>query len=359
MTHPKLHMIHKWLGVTFFVLFFLQGITGLVMANKHSLTGLEIGTSLATKIARPPLSLDETIEAVTALYPGYRLDRIIYPPDSSLPSIVRMKSKEHFWLRIIYLDPVTQAPVSHGPVWKYVAQFAERIHVSLLAGTTGHVVLMIEGLILTFMVVSGLIVWWPKKGRWMRALRISRKLGHKRLVRDLHTVPAVLLSPFLIVIGLSGFLMIAEPIVRPVIGLFAPVGQGLQLDLEKLERPDKLPGWQHSLEQIKATFPDDHVGQLRFVASARLLGAVIYTKKHTNPRAHHIVGVDRYSGETIVLERAGEGPSGDKVMEWFLPIHSGEIYGPFRSMLLSLLGFLLAALAVTGIIMWQQRRPSR
>ncbi|MBV1900655.1 MAG: PepSY domain-containing protein [Kordiimonadaceae bacterium] len=359
MKHPTLFSIHKWLGISLFLLFFLQGLTGVLMANKSTLISLNFAKSALPYTGSAPLTLDETIAHTQALYPSYTLDRIIYPKDSDGPRIARLKSKEAFWLQIVSLDNETGAPLAYGPLWHYPSQLAERVHVSLLSGRTGNLILMGEGLILTFMAISGLIVWWPAKGRFIRGFRITNTLGTKRLIRDLHVVPAAIFAPFLILSALTGALIIAEPLLKPIVSIFAPTGPDLQLNLAKVDRPVQLTSWQDSLEQLQSLFKDDHISQLRFVAGDRLLGSVIHTDTFLNPRAHHIAGIDRYSGQSLILEEAGTGLAGDRFMEWFLPLHTGEIYGPIRTLLLTTLGLLLSALSVTGIIMWQQRRSAR
>jgi len=351
--------LHKWTGISLFLLFFLQGLTGFIMTHKETFIPLSFGTHLQQPETQVPVKLDTTITNLTALYPNQTLDRIIYPNDRSLPLIARMKSSENFWLTVIYIDRPTGHILSHGPLWQYPTQLAERLHVSLLFGVPGNVALMIEGLILALMAISGLIIWWPRKGGFSRSLRITFQKGMKRFVRDIHVVPAALLAPLMIIVAITGFLNIAEPLVRPIIALFAPVGPELSVDLTDTARPETLLSWHKSMEQLENRFDHSTVSQLRFLDDDRLLGAVIHAENFTNPRAHHIAGVDRYTGETIILSEAGAELSGDAFMEWFLPVHSGEIWGPFREILYSLLGLVLCALSITGIIMWQQRRPKK
>ncbi|MFC3052916.1 PepSY-associated TM helix domain-containing protein [Kordiimonas pumila] len=355
--NKTLFSIHKWSGICLFILFFLQGATGFIMTNKDTLTPWSFGTAIHNT-DNSPISLDTTLEAVKALYPDYSLERIIYPLAQDVPLIVRMTPNDGFWLAIVYLDRETGRPISHGMVWQYPAQFSERIHVSLLAGTTGHFILLVEGILLTFMAVSGLILWWPKKNRFARALRITFDKGIKRTVRDIHVVPAVVTAPFMIILAVAGSLIIAEPLVAPIVNIFAPVGPPLNIEFEEIERPETLTPWQTSKDMIADHFDDGTITQLRFMGD-RMLGAVLHASKPLNPRAHHIAGVDRYSGTLMELENASEELAGDLFMGWFLPVHSGQIYGPFRVLILSILGILLCGLAVTGIVMWLQRRPKK
>lgn len=349
-----LRKIHKWTGIILFLLFFIQGITGVIITNK---------TSLAVTLPDTPdhrtVPLDHMIRDITALYPSDQLDRIIYPRDKTHPLIIRVRPKDGLGLYIIYMNRKSGDILSHGPLWHYPGQLAEQLHVSLLSGLTGYVIILAEGLILTFMAISGLIIWWPRSGKIFSALKIKNNMGIKKLIRDLHVIPAVIFTPLIILSALTGTFIIAEPLLKPLISYFTPVSPDISLNLAKMDKPAVLTSWQESMMILENHFEDGSIAQLRFPMGTRILGAVIHAGRPINPRAYHLGAIDRHTGEMTVLTDANKALTGDEILEWFLPIHSGQIWGPFRVILQSLLGLLLAGLSISGLIIWWQRRPAQ
>jgi len=353
--NKKLFSLHKWAGVSLFILFFIQGITGTIITHKEALTGWSYGTHIQDHTYEKA-SLDVTIDKLENLYPAYSLERIIYLKDKNTPLIARLKPNNGFWLAIVYINRTTGTPTSHGMLWQYPVQLAERVHVSLLSGIPGNAVILVEGILLTFMAISGLILWWPKKNRFANALKVKLNMGMKRLVRDLHVVPAVFIAPFMIVSAFSGALILSEELVAPAVGIFLPVGEEVELKLQDIERPQNPLSWQDGYAILEQNYDDSHIAQLRFPVTDRLLTAILFSDTLQNPKAHHIIGLDRYNGSIIEFENANTQEAGDAFMSWFLTVHAGAIYGPFRAIILTILGIILAGLAATGIIMWQQRR---
>lgn len=351
---PLLIRLHKWAGLALGLQILLQAVTGILITNRDALMGLFYGAGPVVA----ELPLDQIMENLRDARPDHRVERIITPPDG-LPLVARLEDRAGR-MEIAHVDPVTGDIRSIGPLWRYPLQLADRLHVSLMMGAAGHAVLLTEALVLLFMLVSGLIVWWPPAGRYIRALIIHRGKGRMRFLRDLHVVPAALLALPLIVMVTAASLVIAEPLVGPAVEMMAPVNPPLAIDLKPVPPGTQPVGQAQALAMLRARFPDGQLRQIRhFGPQYRLLGVVMLDRDAVNPRAHHMAGLDRATGELIVYADANDSPAGQQIIDWILPLHSGEWMGSARGFVVTLEGLGLAALVVTGFWMWLARRRVR
>lgn len=56
---------------------------------------------------------------------------------------------------------------------------------------------------------------------------------------------------------------------------------------------------------------------------------------------------------------AGEGTAGDIFLQLQFPLHSGEIAGLAGRIVICVTGILVAALSVTGVLVWARKRRAR
>lgn len=353
------YKIHKWVGLALGVLLFLQAVTGLTMAHKEALMGL-FGPQVEP--AAPHRPLDDIVGVLKTTYPEGRLERLTYFRDQSLPVIARIYPRDSLVFQVAVVDPTRAKILSAGPYWQYPLVLMERVHVSLLAGETGHAILLTEALALVFMAISGLVVWWPRNRKFAKALVIHWKSAPLRLLRDIHVVPGAVMAVLMCVAGLTGAAIIADPLVKSAVSLVAPVApesEGLHLAAPRSAAPEM--SWQQAADQLRARFPDGRLRQFRFLAKDdRVLGAVMVATRAANPRAHHVGFVDRFNKDLVVTADGNALLSGDAFVEWMLPLHTGEAFGPLRPLLMTLLGLSLAGMTVTGFLMWvKKRRPAR
>tara|TARA_B100001939_G_scaffold300374_1_gene276289 strand:+ start:511 stop:1641 length:1131 start_codon:yes stop_codon:yes gene_type:complete len=352
-----LYKIHKWVGLSLGVLLLLQAVTGLMMAHKNGLRSLfEKGAGIDASL--PHVPLDHIVGAITTALPEYRLERLVYAEDPSLPLIARVFPNGGGKFHVVTVDPTDGEIISSGSLWESPLQLAERIHVSLLSGDLGHNILLLEAIALVFMAVSGLVVWWPRKGKFAKALIVHWRAPSIILLRDLHLVPGALTAILMFLAGLTGALIIADPLVKPVVAAVAPVNPEIRLQLADLEQPETELSWQEALDRLKERLPDGRLRQLRFWGGeGRVLAAVMVAEDAFNPRAHHIAAVDRWTDDVMVFADGNALPAGDAFLEWLLPLHTGEAFGPLRPVLMTILGFSLAGMSITGLWLWIKKRP--
>jgi len=80
-----------------------------------------------------------------------------------------------------------------------------KLHTNLLAGSIGRWLNGIGGGCLTFLCLTGAIIWWPGLKYWRRRLQVNWRAGFPRINWDLHSAVGFWCFPFVLVWGLSGF----------------------------------------------------------------------------------------------------------------------------------------------------------
>jgi uncharacterized iron-regulated membrane protein len=68
---------------------------------------------------------------------------------------------------------------------------------------------------------------------------------------------------------------------------------------------------------------------------------------------------DAATGALIRAVAPGEGRAGDVFMQVQFPLHSGRIAGLPGRILICVAGIVVAALSVTGLMMWSRRRRAQ
>lgn len=356
--NKTLYKLHRWIGLTLGLLLLVQSLTGLILTHKEPLA-YWFGDAVRADYGRPA-ALDRIVASIHAARPGDRIERIIYPQHYDLPLTVRTVSPGKSDFDVVTIDPATAHILSSGSLGQSPLQFAERVHVALLTGASGKVILFIEAVGLLFMAITGLILWWPRARRFIAALTVHWRGPSLRLLRDLHVVPGALTAILIMASALTGMALVAPALLRPVVSAIATVSPRVEAEWPEIDRPANVLSWQDALDRLKTRFPDGKLRQIRLAGDGdRILGVVMIAENAVNPRAHHIGYVDRWSGKLTVMADGNHLPSGDAVLAWPLAIHTGEAYGPLRGTLMTLMGATLFSMVVTGAWLWLRKRRPR
>lgn len=103
------------------------------------------------------------------------------------------------------------------PSWSASMEWLVRLHGSLLLGHAGRVVNGLGSICVTFLSLTGAVIWWPGISNWRRALSVNWKAHFGRVSWDLHSALGFWCFPFVLMWGVSG-LYFAFP--RPFYAVF-------------------------------------------------------------------------------------------------------------------------------------------
>lgn len=216
------------------------------------------------------------------------------------------------------------------------------------------------GISMLLSVLAGLIVWWPRTGKFRSALTFKPKTSRERLVYDWHKICGVYGSIVLLVIVATGIYLEFPSHGRGLVGLFSPVASPWPEYASRL--PPNLDNLKtislSELEQIAdancpegdfryIVFPDDATGSYEVGKRA--------PDEPNRLQAQRRIWIDQYSGEVLALRDRVSRSSGDVLVEWLYPLHTGEAFGLPGQVMVLLTGFPPLLLYVTDYIRWKQK----
>jgi uncharacterized iron-regulated membrane protein len=368
--------IHLYLGLFAGAVFVLIGLTGSLLAFEDTLDAW-LNPGLMT-VPMPDgnknaLSLDDIVTAgMKALPAGSKPGSIGFPrhPGRAFdlwfeqPSPGTDRSENHQ----LFINPYTgevngqRLKVDFQRGWRGpVMDVVLRLHYSLALGAGGMTFVGFIGLALLFLILTGLIVWWPNPGKFGHALTIKRNASPERLVFDLHKTFGFYSAILFLFLILSGVYLIFPEYGRGLVSVFSPVAEPYPVYRSILPQGDKKS---ISLTRVKAItdarFPD---GEYRFIGFPQdetgvyLVGKRAsdeVNRKTTNRR----LWIDQYSGKILHVREHGTRTAGEILVEWLYPLHSGEAFGEAGQVIILILGLVPLILYVTGTIRWLQKRKA-
>jgi len=236
----------------------------------------------------------------------------------------------------------------------------EMLHRFLLAGkdSIGDMVVGISTLLFLFILVTGVILWWPKTRNIMRQrLKIKFNGSGKRLTHDLHIVTGFYTSLFLVVTVLTGLVMSFKWANN---ALYTITGSKQQKEEAKAPESKYGAGLKPLLfEQALATM-GDKITTAEFYSirpprdSAGTYSINILEQGKTENAADNYT-IDQYSGKIIATQLFADKSLGQRVRSYVKPVHTGSVYG-LPTKILSFIVCLLACIfPVTGVMMWLNR----
>jgi uncharacterized iron-regulated membrane protein len=233
------------------------------------------------------------------------------------------------------------------------------LHRWLLAGDTGKLIMGISMLFFLVIMVTGVIIWWPKtKALLKQRTAIKWKSGWKRISFDLHHALGIYSVMFLFIFAFTA-----------LVWSFQWFNDGIYTLTRSSKDPIKPPysviieehvmlptGADNIMADIYKRVPNAISYTIAPPKDASGVFAVTVLERdaaHENATDHYYY--DQYSAEYINTVQFGDRPLGQRIRATVKPIHTSSIWGlPSK-----VLGFVVCLFGttfpITGVIMWLSR----
>ena len=234
-----------------------------------------------------------------------------------------------------------------SPLFGMIHQLHESM---LLPGALGRSVVGWAGVGMLFLGLSGLYLWWPKKGQWKFAFGVRRTARGVRLYREIHGMFGIWFWIVFLFVTLTG-LPLSFPSLLGIVGA-APGGPPpAQAQTSSIDVPDGAAPM--PLAQIVAAAEQ---------ASNAKASAITVPVQPNRPVSVTLAGegrpqtilVNPYDG-TILSPPARPQASGLN-RGTIEQLHGGAQLGPVWKFLVFLTGFLPLIFVTTGLLMWIKKR---
>ncbi|MCX6213354.1 PepSY-associated TM helix domain-containing protein [Spirosoma sp.] len=372
MTAKKLiGKVHLWLGLSSGLLVFVVAITGCVLAFEQEIKTVLRPYQYIEPVANSvPLSPSQLRAIAEKVVPGKPAKAVIYG-DGEHSTIVPFYGAAPDYYYQVYMNPYTGKVLHVHDEETDFFHFILHGHYYLwLPETIGQPVVAYGTLVFAIMLITGLVLWWPKnlkKANREKSFRIKWKAKWRRVNYDLHNVPGFYALSIGLVLALTGMIFGIQWFADSVYwvssgGKTAPVYQLPLSDTTAVRR---------------FTAPEDRIWQELVKSKPNTAGLYIsFPEKasesifaYVNYKPGTYYKMDYYSFDQHTLKPLiTEGPySGtyakagfsDKLRRMNYDIHTGAILS-LPGKILAFCGSLIcASLPITGTIIWWGRRKKK
>jgi uncharacterized iron-regulated membrane protein len=235
-------------------------------------------------------------------------------------------------------------------------------------GNWGGFILAASGILLLVLVVTGLVIWWPRRGQFRRGLKVRRSKGRYKLNYDLHKVVGFVALPALAIWALTGINFELPKQTEGAYYAITPGSAAPDSIYEFESKPGSGPGvtMSEAIEDARGAVPAGSRLASVSVPEATDKGSAyeiwfahgVDTWAYGYYPGNYGVYVDRYSGEA---HRYFPNPGNDTVtnnfmQNWAGAIHMGTLVGWLPRLGWLAFGLTPLLLAVTGTVTWLMRR---
>lgn len=359
--------IHLYLGLASFAVVTLVGVTGSLIVFEEELDRLIdpdfFAVDAGSRSGTEPMPVDAAIRLVEAERPGLAVRGVDFRHMPDGPYVLRADRTDaqgHVAAaRQVSVDPYAGRVIGERGALNPVA-LMWRLHADLLMGRVGQIILGVSAIILCISAVSGLVLWWPRRGKLRQALTIKRPASPHRRHVDIHRVTGIYLFVPLFVAAFTGVGIIWPQYTFPALELV--------LEIPETERPSRRPidprmdiGADAAIHLARQHITTGAVRTLHLPSPTRPVYVVaIRSFANGHPRGRSYVYLYPDTGETWFWEETRGNTLGYQIRwEWLLPTHSGDILGLPGKIAMLLAGLAPALFTVTGLVIWRNKRRAR
>ncbi|PJJ48788.1 PepSY-associated TM helix domain-containing protein [Hymenobacter chitinivorans] len=356
--------LHLWLGLSTGLVVFIVSLTGAIFTFQDEIRDATQAWRKVEVPAQPTeLLLPSRLQAVVEHnHPGLKpAFFMLMGPDRSAVLYTTDKQGTYF---ATALNPYTGQELGHLDLRKDFFSIIQALHMYLLLPEEiGGTVVGISVLVFVVMLITGIILWWPKrKTDRKRSFTIKWGARWRRVNYDLHNVLGFYAASIALILALTGLMMSFEWVMKSVY-FVSNAGQ---------EYPaEKTPPTVDTLQTVAAApqpVADVLYQQIRRGSPA---AKMIFLGLPTSPkqpvysiayeRALYYYHRDEYyfhpvSGQLLKSIPHSSKSNGQKMADVNYDLHTGQVLG-LGGKILAFLGSLISAsLPVTGFMVWWGRR---
>jgi uncharacterized iron-regulated membrane protein len=386
--------IHRWVGLIAGVYLVIAGLTGSMLAFWQNIdewlnrdimlvasppagaTYRPAGEIIAAARAAMPAEALKPEVPIVMKYPGHESGAVAVayilglPDKETLEEVKRTKDfskidRSKIEGYTIFVNPYSATVTGRryqgknsDPLTQPFIYMLMSLHCALLWEPFGRLAIAAVGLILLVSTIDGIVLWWPRRGKWKTALTFKKAPSTERFVYDLHKTTGVYLGAILLVSIFSGTYMNFKPPWRALVSLLSPVRE-LPMHLHSESPEGRSPlSLDAAVEIVDRKFPDGKLQTIFLPTGADgvyMIGKRIDNEVNQATTSRQLV-IDQYSGSVLASRDPRNFSAGEHFLEWQYPLHSGEAFGNAGRAFMVAFGFVPLILFVTGFIRWRHKK---
>ncbi|WP_421750436.1 PepSY-associated TM helix domain-containing protein [Croceimicrobium sp.] len=362
----KLRLIHLYLGLGTGLVVFIVALTGCLWVFQEEFKSFSDPFAEKEVSAAYQIFPTEARAIAETVFPGKTVHGTLYQSDLKKVEVIFYEADPEFY-RSVYLDPQDGTVLGTEDHLKGFFPFVLEGHMHLwLPEEIGSQIVAWSTVIFTFMLISGIILWWPrnKKARkqrlWFRWKKSSR---WKRKNYDLHQITGFYISILAMVLALTGLVMTFDSFEK---WLYRGIGGDKELHfiVPEISKPASKVIAQNGMDQLfpllEKRYPNAESLEFHYPHSER---SSIYVEVSWQEGVYYNSDYLFFDPQTLkeVATESIYGPYAevnfsDLVLRMNYDIHVGAIGGLAGKILAFFISLGIASLPLTGFLIWWGRR---
>lgn len=359
--------IHLWLGLSSGLLVFIIAITGCIYAFQEEIQNLTQPYRFVEHQDKPVLPPSTLKTIAEKALPGKHIHAVLYAkPGNAAQVIFYNLEPEYYYL--IYLNPFTGEILEVKDASSGFFPFILDGHFYLwLPREIGQPIVATATLVFLAMMISGLILWWPKNKKATKPrFSIKWNARWRRKNYDLHNVLGFYATWIAIILAVTGLVWGFEWFAE---GYYKMAGGDKSLlyvepkSDSTLTAQSDIPSIDRLYTKMRAENPTAEVLEVHIPATASSAIEVSINPDDQTYWQTDYRYFDQYSLKELSVDhiygKSANASVADNLMRMNYDIHTGAIIGLPGKILAFFAGLIVASLPITGFYIWWGRKQKK
>jgi uncharacterized iron-regulated membrane protein len=354
--------LHLWLGLGSGLIVFIAALTGSILVFEKEIDQVVNPQYYhVSSIGKTKKTIDYCTDVLQKEYGIKKISRISTFNDPSRTIQILGKDSDKK-AQFFSVDPYSGKVLATTPQENRFFVVVLSLHRQLLLGDAGQLIMGSSCLIFVFMLISGIVLWWPKKMKHLKQrLSVKWSGSFKRINWDFHSTFGFYSFLVLLIISLTGLTFAFDWFQS---GLYLVTEGTTKKTSLKVENPTKIDPklnntafYQSIYNTTDSIFPYDGNIQIRMPVDT--INSITVLKEDVEriiPHQSSSAYFDKYTAKNIENRHFAAYSKGDKLRRLMYPIHTGSIYGLTTKIIAFLVCLFAATLPITGLLIWLGRK---
>lgn len=356
--------VHLWLGFVSGIIVFIISITGCLYAFQAEIQDLTQSYRFVAEQPDGAMLPPSRLKAIgEGQLPGKHIHAVLYGEKGRAAQVIFFNFEPRYY-DIVYVNPYSGEVLKVEDVDANFFQIILDGHFYLwLPDAIGQPVTATATLIFVVMLISGIVLWWPKNKKAAgQRFTIKWSARWRRKNYDLHNVLGFYASWIAIIFAVTGLVWGFQWFAKGYYSLAGGEKSLMYMDPVS-DTTAHLAAGRPAIDQVwdlmRREHPDAKVMEIHVPEGDLAISATANTESDTYWKTDYRF-FDQHTLAELSVDhvygRFGEAKAADKLMRMNYDIHVGAILGLPGKILAFFISLICASLPVTGIYIWWGRR---
>ena len=353
--------IHLWLGLASGLIVFIVAITGCIFVFQDEIQDVAYSWRKVSVKDQSFIEPSILFEKTKGIFPKATSTFIRYNTKDRPAQVYAVNDKIPYYL---YFDPYSGKLTHVQNLKKDFFIIVEYLHMQLLLPEAiGTQITGISTLVFVVMLMTGIILWWPKKRKHLASsLKVKWGAKWRRINYDLHRTAGVYAAIIALILAITGLGFSYEWVndglyVVGNLGRNYPEDQNLPEIGEKLDQVSK-SALDLAFEKTRERMPKSAMYFVFDQGKAKPILTGAYPDEMAYDHQSNFYFHPK-TGKLLKTVYYNDKSPGLKLQEMKYGLHTGQYFGLPGKIIAFIASLFVAGLPVTGFLVWWGRRNKK